>query len=171
MSGAAFEVVIYTDGACEGNPGPGGWAAVLTSGPHRKVISGGYRRTTNNRMELRAVIEGLASLKGEGRRVKVVSDSRYVTDAVNKRWLNNWIRLGFRKPGGVRENADLWLELHSLLKRHSVKFEWIRGHNAHAENEECDVLAVAARRGSGLLVDSALEDPARSHAALGLTLV
>lgn len=171
MSGPAFEVVIHTDGACEGNPGPGGWAAVLTSGVHRKVISGGYRRTTNNRMELRAVIEALASLKGEGRRVQVVSDSRYVTDAVNKRWLANWVRVGFRKTGGVRENADLWIELQALLKRHSVKFEWIRGHNAHAENEECDVLAVAARRGKELLVDTAFEDPAGSHAALGLTLV
>ncbi|MGB8166346.1 MAG: ribonuclease HI [Chthoniobacteraceae bacterium] len=171
MSDSAFEVVIHTDGACEGNPGPGGWAAVLTSGAHRKVISGGYRRTTNNRMELRAVIEALAALKGESRRVKVVSDSRYVTDAVNKRWLANWVRVGFRKTGGVRENADLWIELHALLQRHSVKFEWIRGHNAHAANEECDLLAVAARRGKELLVDAAFENPASSHAALGLTLV
>lgn len=171
MSGAAFEVIIHTDGACEKNPGPGGWAAVLTSGAHRKVISGGYRRTTNNRMELRAVIESLASLKGEGRRVKVVSDSRYVTDAVNKRWLSNWIRLGFRKTGGIRENADLWIELQALIVRHAVKFEWIRGHNAHAENEECDRLAVAARGAKDLAVDAPFEDPARSHAALGLTLV
>lgn len=171
MSAASFEVVIHTDGACEGNPGPGGWAAVLTSGVHRKVISGGNRRTTNNRMELRAVIEALATLKGENRRVKIVSDSRYVTDAVNKRWLANWVRLGFRKTGGVRENADLWIELQALLKRHSVKFEWIRGHNAHPENEECDRLAVAARRVKELPVDAAFENPAGAHAALGLTLV
>jgi len=171
MTASTFEVVIHTDGACEGNPGPGGWAAVLTSGAHRKVISGGYRRTTNNRMELRAVIESLASLKGDGRRVKVVSDSRYVTDAVNKRWLANWVRLNFRKTGGVRENADLWIELQALLRRHTVKFEWIRGHNAHAENEECDRLAVAARRAKELPADAAFENPSRAHAALGLTLV
>ena len=171
MSSPTFDAVIHTDGACEGNPGPGGWAAVLTSGPHRKVISGGYRRTTNNRMELRAVIAGLAALKGEGRRVKVVSDSRYVTDAVNKRWLSKWVRVGFRKMGGVRENADLWIELHALLARHSVTFEWIRGHAAHEQNEECDRLAVAARGAKGLLVDDAFENPAGSHAALGLTLV
>jgi ribonuclease HI len=171
MDRAAFDAVIHTDGACEGNPGPGGWAAVLTSGPHRKVISGGYRRTTNNRMELRAAIEGLAALKGNGRRVKVVSDSRYVTDAVNKRWLANWVRKGFRKPDGVRENADLWIELHALLKRHAVHFEWVRGHSAHAENEECDRLAVTARRAGGLSVDAAFENPAEAHRTLGLTLV
>lgn len=171
MSNPIFDAVIYTDGACEGNPGRGGWAAILTSGAHRKVISGGYRRTTNNRMELRAVIESLASLKGDGRRVKIVSDSRYVTDAVNKRWLANWVRKGFQKPGGVRENADLWIELHGLLKRHTVTFEWVRGHATHVENEECDRLAVAARQAAELLVDSAYENPAGSHAALGLTLV
>ncbi len=171
MSKTDFDAVIYTDGACEGNPGRGGWAAILTSGAHRKVISGGYRRTTNNRMELRAVIESLASLKGSGRRVKVVSDSRYVTDAVNKRWLANWVRKGFQKPGGVRENADLWLELQALLKRHSVTLEWVRGHAAHAENEECDRLAVAARQAKDLPVDAAYENPAGSHAALGLSLM
>ena len=171
MSKTVFDAVIYTDGACEGNPGRGGWAAILTSGAHRKVISGGYRRTTNNRMELRAVIESLASLKGDGRRVKVVSDSRYVTDAVNKRWLANWVRKGFQKPGGVRENADLWIELQALLKRHAVTLEWVRGHAAHAENEECDQLAVAARLAKDLPVDAAYENPAGSHAALGLTLV
>lgn len=171
MSKTDFDAVIYTDGACEGNPGRGGWAAILTSGAHRKVIAGGYRRTTNNRMELRAVIESLASLKGDGRRVKVVSDSRYVTDAVNKRWLANWVRKGFQKPGGVRENADLWLELQALLKRHSVTLEWVRGHAAHAENEECDRLAVAARKAKDLPVDAAYENPAGSHAALGLSLM
>jgi ribonuclease HI len=171
MGGPAFDVVIYTDGACEKNPGPGGWAAVLTSGTHRKVISGGYRRTTNNRMELRAVIESLAALKREGRRVKVVSDSRYVTDAVNKGWLANWARRGFRKADGVRENVDLWIELQALLQRHAVKFEWIRGHSAHPENEECDGLAVAARRAKELAVDAAFEDPAAAHAALGLTII
>jgi ribonuclease HI len=171
VSKAPFEAVIYTDGACEGNPGPGGWAAILTSGTRRKVLSGGFRRTTNNRMELCAVIESLDSLKGEGRRVKVVSDSRYVTDAVNKRWLANWVRKGFQKPGGVRENADLWIALQALLKRHAVTFEWVRGHAAHAENEECDVLAVKARRAKDLPADAGFENPRATHARLGLTLV
>ncbi len=166
-----MEVVIHTDGACEGNPGRGGWAAVLTSGAHRKVISGGVRRTTNNRMELRAVIEALTSLKQDGQKVKVVSDSLYVTNSVNKRWLANWVRQGFRKADGVRENADLWIALHALLRRHTVKFHWIKGHAAHAENEACDRLAVAARLAQGLPADEYFENPSASHSVLGITLL
>ncbi len=166
-----MDVIIHTDGACEGNPGRGGWAAVLTCGTHRKTISGGVRRTTNNRMELRAVIEALSSLKQDGQKVKVLSDSLYVTNSVNKRWLANWVRQGFRKADGVRENADLWLALHSLLQRHTVKFQWIKGHSAHKENEACDQLAVAARLVKGLPADDHFENPAASHTALGLMLV
>ena len=166
-----MEVVIHTDGACEGNPGPGGWAAVLTCGTHRKVLSGGVRRTTNNRMELRAVVEALASLKEDGHTVKVISDSLYVTNSVSKRWLHNWVRQGFRKADGIRENADLWLALHALLQRHKVKFQWIKGHAAHKENEACDRLAVAARLVKGLPADVAFEDPSASHKALGLSLL
>jgi len=148
-----LEAIIYTDGACEANPGPGGWAAILTAAKHRKVISGGFRRTTNNRMELRAVIEALRVLKGKDRRVRVVSDSRYITEAVNRGWLAGWAAKGFRKGGGTRENTDLWVELRGLLALHAVEFEWTKGHAEHPENEECDRLAVAARKQKDLPLD------------------
>lgn len=119
----ASEVTIFTDGACETNPGPGGWAAILTSGAHRKSISGGVRRTTNNRMELRAVIEALKALKKDRLRVKVVTDSQYVAQAVMEGWLEKWAAKGFRKGDGFRENTDLWIDLRGLLARHTVGFE------------------------------------------------
>lgn len=165
------EITIFTDGACETNPGPGGWAAILMAGAHRKLISGGARRTTNNRMELRGVIEGLKALKRENQRVKIFTDSQYVSRAVTERWLEKWAAQGFKKGGGLRENTDLWLELRALLARHTVQFEWIRGHDGHAENEACDGLAVAARRQPDLGADEGYEDPARIRASLGLTLI
>lgn len=164
-------MAIYTDGACELNPGPGGWAALLVGEGERRALSGGYRRTTNNRMELVAVIEGLRALEGGRREVRVVSDSKYVTEAVNRGWLDGWARDGFRKSKGTRENADLWIQLRELLQRHAVTFEWIKGHAAHPENEECDRLAVAARRRPDLPADGAFEDPAAANQALGLTLL
>lgn len=167
---AASEITIFTDGACDPNPGLGGWAAILTSGTHRKAISGGCRRTTNNRMELRAVIEGLKALKKDGRRVTIVTDSQYVARAVTQRWLEGWAAKGFKKADGFRENTDLWVELRGLLKRHTVRFEWIRGHAGHPENEACDVMAVAARARQGLAADEGYEDPEKARAALGLTL-
>jgi ribonuclease HI len=166
-----FDAIIYTDGACETNPGPGGWAALLTSGTRRKTLSGGYRRTTNNRMELRAVIEALRAIKGDRRRVKIVSDSRYVTEAVNQRWLDKWAAKGFRKGDGLRENSDLWVELRALLARHPVTFQWIKGHAEHPENEACDQLAVAARQAKELPADLGFEDPPARHAALGRGLI
>ena len=171
MANSNPAVAIYTDGACELNPGPGGWAALLVSGGARRSLSGGYRRTTKNRMELVAVIEGLRALEGGGRTVRVVSDSKYVTEAVNQGWLDGWVRNGFRKSKGTRENADLWLQLRELLARHAVTFEWIKGHAAHPENEECDRLAVAARRSPNLPADAGFEDPDGANQSLGLTLL
>ncbi len=164
-------MVIYTDGACEHNPGPGGWAALLVSGPRRKAISGGFRRTTNNRMELLAVIEALRALRGGRRTVQVVSDSKYVTEAVNQGWLDGWAAKGFRKSKGVRENADLWIQLRELLRAHDVTFVWVKGHAEHPENEECDAMAVAARQCPDLPSDTGYEDSAAANTALGLTLL
>lgn len=122
-------------------------------------------------MESVAVIEGLRALKGGGRTVCVVSDSKYITEAVNQGWLDGWARNGFRKSKGIRENAVLWLQLRELLARHVVTFEWIKGHAAHPENEECDRLAVAARRCPDLPADAAFEYPEAANASLGLTLL
>lgn len=164
-------VVIFTDGACENNPGPGGWAAILTSGARRKSISGGCRHTTNNRMELRAVIEALRALRQPGLVTRVVTDSRYVAAAVTEGWLEKWAARGFRKSGGIRENADLWIEMRQLLARHRVEFQWVEGHAGHPENEECDRLAVAARRSTELPEDAGYVAPERVLATLGLSLL
>lgn len=151
------EVSIFTDGACSGNPGPGGWAAILVSGPHRKELSRGYRRTTNNRMELLAVIESLKSLKARSR-VTVWSDSKYVVEAIEKGWAKGWRRNGWRKGDKKPAlNPDLWEQLLNLLDQHSVRFQWVRGHDGHAENERADQLAVAAIQGPELHVDAAYE--------------
>ena len=162
-------VQLYTDGACEVNPGPGGWAALLVGGGVRRAFAGGYRRTTNNRMELRAVIEGLRAVPAGAGCVQVVSDSKYVTEAVNQDWLESWARNDFRK--GTRENADLWLQLRELLGTHTVTFEWVKGHAEHPENEECDRMAVAARQRPDLPADTGFEDPGATNAQLGLTLL
>ena len=136
-------VEIYTDGACSGNPGPGGWGAVLRYNGAEKEISGGEAMTTNNRMELTAVIRALLCLK-EKCAVELYSDSKYVIDALDKGWAWGW-----RKKGWVKSdkkpalNPDLWDELLNLLEKHEVKFQWIRGHDGHPENERCDRLAVA----------------------------
>lgn len=136
-------VYLYTDGACSGNPGPGGWGAVLVYGDHRKELSGGEKNTTNNRMELTAAIRGLEALK---RPCKVVltSDSKYLVDAVTKGWLDSWQRRGWKR--GKNEevlNVDLWEELLPLLTQHQVEFVWVKGHAGHPENERCDRMAVA----------------------------
>ena len=138
------KVEIFTDGACSGNPGPGGWGAILRFGGHELELSGGEPQTTNNRMELTGVIEALRRLK-EPCEVVLTSDSRYVCDAVSKGWAENWRRRGWRKADGSPAlNRDLWEELLKELARHSVTFRWIRGHAGHEENERCDRLAVAA---------------------------
>jgi ribonuclease HI len=133
-------IYIYTDGACSGNPGPGGYGVILKFGNHVKELSDGFARTTNNRMELMAVIKGLESLKYDGSSVVVVSDSKYVVEAVSQGWLFNWEKKGWKKV----KNPDLWQQLLRLYRKHQVRFNWIRGHAGHPENERCDQLAVEA---------------------------
>lgn len=135
---------LFTDGASSGNPGPGGYGIVLKCGGHEKEMSGGFSCTTNNRMELLAVIEGLKAIKWDNADVIVTSDSSYVVNAINQGWLENWIRRGFRRV----KNPDLWMALLPLLKKHNVRFQWVHGHNGHPENERCDALAVAAGAGA-----------------------
>ncbi len=138
------KVNIYTDGACSGNPGPGGWAAVLKYGVHTKEIYGAERNTTNNRMELTAVIEALGLLK-EPCEVSLYSDSKYVCDGLTKGWAEGWKRRGWKKSDGKPAlNPELWDKLLDLYNTHSVSVIWIKGHNGHPENERCDRLAVNA---------------------------
>ncbi|MBQ5545272.1 MAG: ribonuclease HI [Clostridia bacterium] len=136
-------VKIYTDGACSGNPGPGGWGAVLLYGGHEKRISGGEPQTTNNRMELTAVIEAL-SLLNRPCKVLLTTDSKYVADSVTKRWVYGWQKRGWKKSDGKPAiNVDLWQRLLPLLEKHEVEIAWIKGHAGHYYNEICDQLAVA----------------------------
>ena len=143
-------ITIYTDGAAKGNPGPGGYGAILQSGPHYKEISQGFRLTTNNRMELLSVIVCLEMLKQEGCEVVVFSDSKYVVDAVEKKWISGWIKRGWKNV----KNPDLWKRYLEVAQRHNVRFKWIKGHNGHQMNERCDFLAVEASVGKNLLVDT-----------------
>ena len=134
---------IYTDGACSGNPGPGGWGAVLVYNGIEKQLSGGEKNTTNNRMELTAVIEALKALK-EPCNVTLTTDSKYVCDAINKEWVVGWQRNNWRKADKKPAlNVDLWEQLLELLKIHNVEFVWVKGHNGHKYNEICDRLAVS----------------------------
>lgn len=146
-----MQINLYTDGAARGNPGPGGYGIVLEypEKNYRKEFAEGYKHTTNNRMELRAVIEGLKKLKTTDLQVTVYTDSRYVADAVEKKWVFGWERKQFKD----RKNADLWKELLEQIRNHSVKFVWIKGHNNHAQNERCDALAVAASKQQQLKED------------------
>ncbi len=146
-------VRLFTDGAAKGNPGPGGFGAILQYKGHEKEISAGYRRTTNNRMELMAVIAGLEALKKEGLEVTIYSDSKYVVEAVEKGWVFGWMKKGFAK----KKNPDLWMRLMRVYTRHTVKFIWIKGHAGHPENERCDVLAVEASQSYPLRVDEEYE--------------
>jgi ribonuclease HI len=151
---ARSHVVIYTDGACSGNPGPGGYGAVMLYGDHRQELAQGYRATTNNRMELMAVIAALERLTRPCK-VTLYSDSQYVVDAIGKRWVYSWKRNGWRKSNKKPAlNIDLWQRLLPLLEQHEVEFKWVRGHNNNIENERCDRLAVAAAQAPDLLVDA-----------------
>jgi ribonuclease HI len=146
-------VEIYTDGACSGNPGPGGFGVILKSGNSIKEISAGYKKTTNNRMELRAVIRGLEALK-ESCQVKIYSDSKYIVDAINQGWARRWRQNNwYRNKNEKALNPDLWQRLLDLTGRHQTEFIWIKGHDGHPENERCDQLAVAAAGGKNLLED------------------
>jgi len=147
------EIIIYTDGAASGNPGPGGLGVVLKSGVHRREISVGFRHTTNNRMELLAVILGLEALKMPNMNVTIYSDSRYVVDAVEKGWVFGWEQKRFKD----KKNPDLWKRFLQIYRTHHVKFIWIKGHANITENERCDQLAVQAYKTSELLIDSFYE--------------
>jgi len=145
----ANEITIYTDGAASGNPGPGGYGVVMIYGRHRLEKSQGYKLTTNNRMELMAVITGLEALKKPGSNVVVYTDSKYVADAVEKGWVFQWESKMFRK----KKNPDLWIRFLKVYRTHNVRFVWIKGHANNVENERCDKLAVAAYRQSDLIED------------------
>ena len=146
-------IIIYTDGASKGNPGRGGYGVVLMYGKHRKELSEGFKLTTNNRMELLAVIKGLEELKVEGIPVTVYSDSKYVVDAVQKGWLWGWQKTGFKN----KKNVDLWKRYIPLHMKYKPRFVWVRGHAGNLENERCDQLAVAAAGSADLQVDEGYE--------------
>lgn len=141
---------LYTDGASRGNPGPGGYGIVLKSGPHRKEISAGFACTTNNRMELLAVIVGLEAIKRPNAQVNIYSDSTYVVKAINEGWLSNWVRKGLHK----QKNADLWERYLKIAPKHQLRFIWVKGHAGHPENERCDALAVEAALAPNLPPDA-----------------
>jgi len=143
-------ILLYTDGAASGNPGPGGIGVVLIYEKIRKEISEGYELTTNNRMELLAVIKGLEAIKWDNASVIVYTDSKYVSDSVNNNWILDWERKQFKK----RKNSDLWISFLKLYRKHLVEIRWIRGHNNNRENERCDFLAVEAYRKGPLLKDT-----------------
>jgi len=143
------KIIIYTDGAARGNPGPGGYGVILMSGKHRLEKSEGYKLTTNNRMELLAVISGLEALKIPGSAVIVYTDSKYVADAVEKGWVFQWESKNFKK----KKNQDLWIRFLKVYRQHTVNFIWIKGHNNNPENEKCDRLAVEASFKPVLLED------------------
>jgi ribonuclease HI len=146
----SFKITIYTDGASSGNPGPGGYGAVLMSGVHKKELSAGYKLTTNNRMELLAVIVALESLKYENCDVTVYTDSKYVADSVTKGWVFSWVKKRFKD----KKNPDLWMRFLEIYKMHKVNFVWVKGHANNPYNERCDQLAVEASRKPVLLEDT-----------------
>ncbi len=153
-------IEIYTDGAASGNPGAGGYGVILQSGKYYKELSGGFRLTTNNRMELFAVIVGLKALKEPNQQVTVFSDSKYVVDAVEKKWVFTWAQKSFKD----KKNKDLWLQYLSLHKMHQIKFKWIKGHNQHPQNERCDRLAVAALKNRAQLkIDAVFEEKQKAN--------
>jgi ribonuclease HI len=134
-------VIIHTDGGCKGNPGPGGFGVVMVSGKHRKELSAGYRMTTNNRMELRAAIAALEILK-EPCEIELHSDSKYLIDAISKKWIDGWIKRGWKTSAKAPvKNQDLWLQLLAAMKPHKIDWRWVKGHAGHTENERCDELA------------------------------
>ncbi len=149
-----MQIHIYTDGACSGNPGPGGYGIVMMAGPHRKEMYEGFRKTTNNRMELLSVIVALESIKKENADVVVFSDSKYVVDAIEKNWIGGWLRRGWAKV----KNVDLWKRLLPAMKKHHVKFVWVKGHADNVENNRCDELAVMASKMPQLHVDWGYEE-------------
>jgi len=148
------EITIYTDGAAKGNPGNGGYGAVLMSGKHKKELSEGYRMTTNNRMELLSVIVALEIIKVENSKVQIFSDSKYVVDSVEKGWVFGWQKKGFKG----KKNIDLWQRFLKVYPKHQIKFNWVKGHAGNLYNERCDELAVQAAERTELLVDEGYEN-------------
>lgn len=146
-------IQIFTDGACSGNPGPGGYGVILKAGEHYKELSAGFRLTTNNRMELLAVCIGLESIKKPNQEVTIFSDSKYVIDSIEKKWVFGWVKKGF----AGKKNKDLWLRFLQSYKLHQVKFTWVKGHAGHPENERCDVLAVLGSKSKELQIDGVFE--------------
>lgn len=153
------QLIVYTDGAARGNPGPGGYGAILQWGQTCKEFSQGFRLTTNNRMELMAVIVALQQLKKEGLDIVIYTDSQYVLNAVEKGWLNSWIKINFKG----KKNADLWLQYYQLAKKHRIKFIWVKGHADNPMNNRCDKLATAAADSRKWLADEGYE---QNNAAL-----
>ena len=149
-----MSIIIYTDGAAKGNPGNGGYGIVMMSGGHRKELSQGFKLTTNNRMELLAVIIALEEIKKENSEIKLYSDSKYVVDAVGKNWVFGWEKKNFNK----KKNPDLWIRFLKIYRKHKVSFVWIKGHADNKENERCDVLAVEAAESSNLQIDTWYEN-------------
>lgn len=143
------KVIVYTDGAASGNPGPGGYGAVLQFGKHRKELSEGFKRTTNNRMELMAVIVALETMKKDNLDIDIYTDSKYIVDAVEKKWLFTWEKNDFKK----KKNEDLWKRFLKLYRKHNIRFIWVKGHANIRENEVCDKLAVQASQGHDLKED------------------
>jgi ribonuclease HI len=148
------QITIYTDGSAKGNPGNGGYGVVMMSGKHKKELSEGFRLTTNNRMELLSVIVALESIKNPSDNVQVFSDSKYVVDSIEKKWVFGWQKKGFKG----KKNIDLWKRFLLIYPKHKVKFNWVKGHAGNEYNEICDTLAVEAADGDNLLVDKGYED-------------
>ena len=146
---------MYTDGASRGNPGPGGYGVVLLAGSNKKELSEGFKKTTNNRMELLAVIAGLEALKKQGLHIVIYSDSKYVVDSVEKGWLNTWLATNFK---GGKKNKDLWLRFYHLSKNQFIRFVWVKGHADNPYNNRCDELATAAADNGPLLIDEGYEN-------------
>lgn len=149
-----MDITIYTDGSSRGNPGPGGYGALLMSGGKTKELSQGYRRTTNNRMELMGVIAALEALKKPNLNITIYTDSQYIVKAVKEGWLNKWLATNF---AGGKKNKDLWVKFYNLYKQHHIKFVWVKGHADNEYNNRCDVLATTAADGRNLLVDEGYE--------------
>jgi ribonuclease HI len=158
----SHEIIIFTDGAARGNPGPGGYGVVMISGPHRKEMSKGFRLTTNNRMELMSVIAGLEAIKKEGSHVTIYSDSKYVVDSVEKKWVLGWEQKHF----SGKKNSDLWIKFLKFFRKHKVRFVWVKGHAENKENNRCDEMAVAASFDSVLHVDEWYEKQEKGKSEL-----
>ncbi len=154
MTAEGHELVIYTDGSSRGNPGPGGYGAILMWGPKRKELAAGFRLTTNNRMELLGVITALESLTKKNISLTIYTDSQYIVKAIQEGWLNNWVRTDFK---GGKKNKDLWMRFHSLAKDYNITFRWVKGHADNAFNNRCDELATQAADGKNLLIDEGYE--------------